>query len=407
MNTGAEILGNTLRGSGGHMNWLRAMLLTNAMFLSTIVPGWTEEPGPGEPVNGLQALATVQDYIVSQGQDVLIELELRNVSTVSFSLHRNVDQTLGMPGQVLFQVRRADGTLIEMAQETVDRGGLVSLDDYVRLKPGSSIKRTLEMYPQYFNHASERFEMLEPGCYEISLKISFTNQGREIGVKDAWVGMVISNPVTIEVVGEDEGDTFSAKSTEVEERQAKIEQALRELKDELPSMRMVAAKKLALLGAREHAKDISKLLKDDNPTVRLSVIRTLTERMPAKEYAKAIVELFDDEDASVRYQAVRGIGHLRAKEHASDLARLLTSEDAGMRCFAAQALSDVGAKEHSRNLAELLTDLAPCPSYIADSQTLPVSSTINTVVAEILKRWKVDPKELDQEAKAAKGRMWG
>lgn len=179
-----------------------SVLLASVFFMSHLTSVWAEVPEPGEPVNGLQALATVQDHVFSQGQYILIELELHNLSTASFSLYQNVDQTLGMPGQVLFQVRRADGTLIEMAQEIVDRE-LSSPDDYVRLKPGSSINRILEMYPQYYNHASKQFEMLKPRRYEISLEVSFISEGREIGVKDAWVGTVISNPVMIKVVNED------------------------------------------------------------------------------------------------------------------------------------------------------------------------------------------------------------
>ena len=167
-------------------------------------PVWSEAQKTGEPVDGLRAVLDIPDKAVVQGEYLGIDLELRNVSNAPFSLYRDIRGMLGMPGYVRFLVQRADGTPIKIAQPTVERARLSSPEDYVRLQPGTSLKRSLEMNPRYYDDKvekpSEAFKMLEPGHYELRLVVSFTDEGRRVGVKDAWVGTGISNPITFEVV---------------------------------------------------------------------------------------------------------------------------------------------------------------------------------------------------------------
>lgn len=163
--------------------------------------GVAEESHVGGPVNGLKATLTVPHSTVHQGQHLPVELELRNIASTPFSIYQHVSNLLGMPGQIRFLVRGADGTSIEMAQEIDDHPAPIE-KDYVRLEPEASFKReflmTLEHQPYVNNLAG--FEGLSPGKYELSLEVFFTDEGRHAGVKDAWVGVVISNPVTFEVV---------------------------------------------------------------------------------------------------------------------------------------------------------------------------------------------------------------
>jgi len=168
---------------------------------ASISLGAAEESHSGDPVNGLKATLTVPNSTVSQGQDLPVGLELRNVGSTPFSIYQHVSSLLGMPGQIRFLVRSADGTSIEMAQE-IDEHDWPTEKDYVRLAGGASFRREFLMYLdcQPYIHNLAGFERLSPGKYELSLEITFTDEGHHAGVKDAWVGVVVSNPIKFEVV---------------------------------------------------------------------------------------------------------------------------------------------------------------------------------------------------------------
>ena len=174
------------------------------ILLCLASPVWSEAQKLGEPVAGLQAVLDIPDSTVVQGEYLGIDLELRNVSNTPFSLYRDVSRIRGFPGEVRFLVQRADGIPIKISELTVERARLSSPEDYVRLQPSASLKRSLEMYPAYDDdkaeNLSDRFKMLEPGQYGLRLEISFTDEGKRTGTKDAWVGTVFSNPMTFEVI---------------------------------------------------------------------------------------------------------------------------------------------------------------------------------------------------------------
>lgn len=107
------------------------------------------------------------------------------------------------------------------------------------------------------------------------------------------------------------------------ERQAKIEKALRELKDKDASVRSSAALSLGAvgLGVKEYANDIAELLKDKDTDVRSFAVRALG-LLEAKEYIKDIAVFLKDTYADVRWDAVRALGHLGAKEYADEIGKL-------------------------------------------------------------------------------------
>lgn len=193
-------------------------------------------------------------------------------------------------------------------------------------------------------------------------------------------------------------------------RQVELERALQELTHDDPFVRMGAAKKLAILGATEHAKEIAALLRDSNPMVRLSATRTLSERLRATEHAKDIVILLHDEDNQVKRTAIEGLVHLNARQYTGKLVQLLNDPSADVRCAALWALEKLQGREHAKELAGLLADSETClspPEQISLEEAATVTregqevtfvsrnrqnvTTVGEVAARLLKDWGFDP----------------
>lgn len=152
----------------------------------------TALPEPGAPVNGLQALLTIQQSAVPQGQAVGLELDLRNVSTAPLSLYRHVSAVLGTPGCVEFKVQRADGGIVRITQ-AMDEHAPPTPDAYVPLEPGGSLKASFNLPVRWDDPP------LQPGRYELLLVVTFSDEGLQAGVQDAWAGTVVSNPAHVEI----------------------------------------------------------------------------------------------------------------------------------------------------------------------------------------------------------------
>lgn len=167
------------------------------------------------------------------------------------------------------------------------------------------------------------------------------------------------------------GPLLAQEKSEDKKRQAKIEKALKELKDENVLVRGDAVETLGKLGAKEYVKDIAGFLKDDSSFMQASAISALG-KLGAKEYAKDIAKFLKYEDkndeqddailgtvigvAGVREKALFALGELEAKEYAKDIAGFLKDKDATVRDEAAVALEKLGAKEYVKDIAELLKD---------------------------------------------------
>ena len=132
------------------------------------------------------------------------------------------------------------------------------------------------------------------------------------------------------------------------------------LRDEYPGVREHAISALIDLNAKEHVKDIALLLKrEDIGWVKRTAVDALG-KLGAKEYAKDIAALLSNkEEVEVRTSAVYALAKLGAKEHAKDVVGLLKDKDFGIRGQGLLALGDLGAKQYAKDIALLLTDETP------------------------------------------------
>ena len=188
-----------------------------ALVLSVTALGWAEEPNPGElgwapktkaceSVNGLQAVLTISNPLVRPSEDVLLEVELRNVSDRPLFFFNPVM----LPGsrygteRTEFMLRRTDGAQIGVCDLRDDHliiDGIiedVGAHSNKRLDPGTSLKSplpmSLECHDDDYTDGVQPY--LEPGRYEVSVLVSL-GRGRS---QEAWAGSVRSNWAAFEVV---------------------------------------------------------------------------------------------------------------------------------------------------------------------------------------------------------------
>lgn len=198
-----------MRFSDWPIKLLLLMVLAAVVLVGSTARSWGGEPKAGEPVNGLRASLKIQGSTFKQGQGIPIELELQNVSNTPVSLYQQLSDTLYLPGYVRFLVvRLVDGTSIEIIQLETERVALTADQAkvlYTALEPGALLKRQFTMRPEYHGvNSHSNPASLEPGLYELRLEVIFDEEGRVLGVKDAWVGTVISNPARFRIVGSGE-----------------------------------------------------------------------------------------------------------------------------------------------------------------------------------------------------------
>ena len=236
---------------------------------------------------------------------------------------------------------------------------------------------TLFMLSPCFCSSEERQQASSPrSAKEIARQTLDSTPDPEFG---AWVE---------ELLHQSEREDAHLGGTPEEIRQAKIEGAVRELKDPDYSIRRSAAYALGILGAKEHAKDVAALLTDKDARVRFVAASALGE-LGAKAYTKDLAQLLKDEDGLVRCYAVEALGELEAREYAKDVALLLKDKggfespkgalDITVRGAAARALGRFGAKEYANDIALLLND--------------EIVSVRNTA-AKVLNEWGINPEGL-------------
>ncbi len=126
----------------------------------------------------------------------------------------------------------------------------------------------------------------------------------------------------------------------------------RVLDDEIPGDRTeTAAYALARLGAKEHAKDIAKLLKNEYRRRHAAKALAL---LGAREYTAEIVLLLKDKNSFNREGGALALGILGAKEHVAAVAELLKDEEAWVRRAAADALVLMEANEYAREALPII-----------------------------------------------------
>jgi len=123
-----------------------------------------------------------------------------------------------------------------------------------------------------------------------------------------------------------------------------------------------AAYALARLGAKEHAKDIAKLLKHEFRRRHAAKALAL---LGAREYTDEIVLLLKDEDSFNREAGALALGILGAKEHVSAVAGLLKDEKAWVSRAAADALVLMDANEHVQVALSIIAEQKEGPYFTA------------------------------------------
>ncbi len=109
------------------------------------------------------------------------------------------------------------------------------------------------------------------------------------------------------------------------------------------------------MGAKKYAPRIAKLMSDEDLIdfdTKVAAALALAE-LGAREHAADIAKLLRQE--FVREEAALSLALLGAKGHASEIAGLLKKPDALDRRAGAVALGILGATDHAKALAELLT----------------------------------------------------
>ena len=113
-----------------------------------------------------------------------------------------------------------------------------------------------------------------------------------------------------------------------------------------------AAIGLEILGAKQHAKELADLLRDDNAAVRAGAATALG-RFEAQEYAAPIALLLDDEEATPVFAAIGALSRLGTERVFRRIAELLQSpaRDVSIPNAALAALMELDAKDQIDNIA--------------------------------------------------------
>jgi len=168
-----------------------------------------EAPELGEGDNGLKAMLGIEAETFRRGEGIPLKLSLRNVSSKPFLIYRFIGANAVYTGCMKFFLQRAGD-----AAREVTHGGLkqphANEANHVRLGPGTSLIHRLCLKPSSEENAPvasnckglavNSHDPLGPGKYELWVKVIYRNDGKNFGVRDAWTGEVISNPVRFQVL---------------------------------------------------------------------------------------------------------------------------------------------------------------------------------------------------------------
>ena len=143
------------------------------------------------------------------------------------------------------------------------------------------------------------------------------------------------------------------ESVKGQDRQVRIEKALKELKDKNPSVRAAAAEELSRLRAKEYAKEIARLLKDADAGSQASFTVTVMNALEpfGADGAAALIELLEDENPRARESAawaLQGLADRLGGGETQDVAEILITkledEDYAVRLNVVYALTRLGSR---------------------------------------------------------------
>ncbi|MDP3722259.1 MAG: hypothetical protein Q8R91_02020, partial [Candidatus Omnitrophota bacterium] len=151
--------------------WIIAGIVLAAYTPPTIAG----EANPGEPVNELQAVLSVENPTVARGEPARFKLAVRNVSTRPFSVYRYFREgdQYGI-ASVKFSVRDANGMPVN-APSGLIMCGLPGPDSFLVLEPGALLERPVEMvttWNEWDKDSNLQQRFLEPGRYEALVEFS-------------------------------------------------------------------------------------------------------------------------------------------------------------------------------------------------------------------------------------------
>ncbi len=138
-----------------------------------------------------------------------------------------------------------------------------------------------------------------------------------------------------------------------EQHEHEIQQALEEVKSENPRVRSAAVERLGKLGVGLSALQI--VTTDRNGYVRAAAAEALAQ-FPSEEVALFLGDLLFDSNPFVRSAAIRSLGRVGATDYVPNLVDALEDENPHIRAAALRALSDMRAAEAAEMLVESLRD---------------------------------------------------
>lgn len=172
------------------------------------------------------------------------------------------------------------------------------------------------------------------------------------------------------------------------------------LDDKVDEVRMSATAALGALGAKQYAGRIAPLLTaSGDPMVRETACYTLA-RLNAKDHARDLARLLGEQFQAG--DAAKALAVLGAVEYAKDIAVLLEDKSPLVRCDALIALGILDAKQYTKNVAANLDDKEPfVRAYAAVALLLMGDRTRAKKVQDVVQaEWK-DPEIASDDLNAA------
>jgi HEAT repeat protein len=150
--------------------------------------------------------------------------------------------------------------------------------------------------------------------------------------------------------------------------------AVRDLMDEQPLRRIIAANQFAAIADPAYADDVATLLSDADDRVRREAISALGW-MRAGQYAKPIARFLNDTNPTLRAAAAQALGRMGKGEYAPAIAALLTDSDFACRAWAAFALGRMHATSYAPSIAPLIHDPTQLTASLAADALADMNAT--------------------------------
>lgn len=130
-----------------------------------------------------------------------------------------------------------------------------------------------------------------------------------------------------------------------------------------------AAYALAKVGAKEHAKDLAKVLSSQ---FQKGYAAKALAIMGATEYVNDIAPLLGDESALSRKDSALALGVLNATQHAGQVSKLLKDKEEFVRYYAAVALVLMEAREYSDDVVRIIEAFHRDGSHLNEGDFHPI-----------------------------------